>query len=84
MALSEPAVLGSHHLDNDLAARIEQLEQRQFETDMYVTWLLGRFCVPVLSEVDRMMATRYLERKIAKRRAAAEPPPHLRPRPNGE
>jgi hypothetical protein len=74
-------------MDKDLAARLEAIEQQLHETSMFATWLMSRFCVPALSYVDKLMAEQYLERKIAERCAAAEPPPHLkhfRSRPSGE
>jgi hypothetical protein len=39
----------------------------------YLTYLRGRFNVPLTSTVDLLTAERHIRNKIAERRAAAEP-----------
>jgi hypothetical protein len=76
-------------MDNDLAIltkRVEILEMELSDMACATRWLLGRFRVP-MSYVDMLSGEQWLERRMADRRAMAEPPAHLtpqpRPRPNG-
>jgi hypothetical protein len=60
-------------MDIETRARFETIEAQLFDLHRYLTYLLGRFNVPLTSTIDLLTAEQHIKNKIAERRAAAEP-----------
>jgi hypothetical protein len=73
IAASIPLSTVASRMDEEKRARFETIEAQLLDLHQYLTYLLGRFNVPLTSTVDLLTAERHIRNKIAERRAEAEP-----------